>query len=172
MSIYDFHHLDPTKKEKWMSTLIDRASDEWMQEAEKCILLCAVCHRLAHKFIERNNNYDNIPYSKSRKADVERRTQRGSERKLEILNNQGGCAVCGLDHREARLYDFHHTLSSAKEKAVASMIQYDNIDWEKEADKCVLVCVNCHRLIHAVGPEASKNVCRKVCINEDYFCSA
>lgn len=47
-SVYDFHHLDPSKKDMaW-----DRAkmvSDERLkQELDKCILLCSNCHRLRH----------------------------------------------------------------------------------------------------------------------------
>jgi predicted HNH restriction endonuclease len=45
-AIFDFHHLDPTKKEGLVTT---RSSyKKSMEEADKCILLCSNCHRLLH----------------------------------------------------------------------------------------------------------------------------
>lgn len=47
-SIFDFHHLDPNEKEmEWNK--IRLLSDEKIRvELEKCVLLCANCHRLEH----------------------------------------------------------------------------------------------------------------------------
>ena len=47
---FDFHHLDPTKKEFELSAkLIATMSWEKIQnELDKCQLLCALCHRLEH----------------------------------------------------------------------------------------------------------------------------
>lgn len=43
---YDFHHQDPELKEHALSKLTSKSK---MQiEANKCILLCAICHRLVH----------------------------------------------------------------------------------------------------------------------------
>lgn len=43
---YDFHHLDPTVKEGNPSEIFRKA--DWEAEIEKCVLLCANCHRLRH----------------------------------------------------------------------------------------------------------------------------
>jgi hypothetical protein len=44
---FDFHHLG--NKEMDISTMIDRFSEEKInQEVEKCVLLCANCHRIHH----------------------------------------------------------------------------------------------------------------------------
>jgi hypothetical protein len=46
-AVLDMHHLDPTIKEDSPSSL--RTSwDRWIEEAQKCIVLCANCHRKVH----------------------------------------------------------------------------------------------------------------------------
>ena len=46
-SVLDMHHLDPTIKEDSLSFM--RTSwDRWLKEAEKCVVLCANCHRKFH----------------------------------------------------------------------------------------------------------------------------
>ena len=47
--VLDFHHLDPTKKEKNLSNMIRSNSfKSVLQEIEKCIVLCSNCHRDLH----------------------------------------------------------------------------------------------------------------------------
>ncbi|RWZ87220.1 MAG: HNH endonuclease [Hydrotalea sp. AMD] len=49
-SALEFHHLDPTQKEFTISTT-DSSGKGWKQivsEIEKCVLLCANCHREVH----------------------------------------------------------------------------------------------------------------------------
>lgn len=44
----DFHHLDASKKEASVSTLIRYSRKRALSELEKCVVLCANCHRLRH----------------------------------------------------------------------------------------------------------------------------
>ena len=45
----DFHHEDPKKKEYNVHRLISNGSfDKAMEEVQKCIVLCANCHRIHH----------------------------------------------------------------------------------------------------------------------------
>ncbi len=45
----EFHHLDPKKKDSKISRMSNRKlTDELKQELDKCVLLCANCHRMAH----------------------------------------------------------------------------------------------------------------------------
>ena len=58
------------------------------------------------------------------------------------------CQCCGYDRLNSAL-ELHHLDSQEKEFTVASNA---NIGWEtarKEIQKCILVCANCHREIHA-----------------------
>lgn len=46
---FDFHHLDPSKKEFAITTAFQNMPFEKIyQEVQKCILLCANCHRIEH----------------------------------------------------------------------------------------------------------------------------
>lgn len=42
----EFHHLDPTKKEKGLTAIT--SFDKVKKELDKCILVCANCHREIH----------------------------------------------------------------------------------------------------------------------------
>lgn len=55
--VLDFHHLDPTQKDKTVSRMLSHNAswDAIEQEIDKCITLCANCHREFH-FLEKQNN--------------------------------------------------------------------------------------------------------------------
>ena len=47
--VYDFHHLDPSKKDVGITSAMNKRSlKRILEEVEKCILLCANCHRVEH----------------------------------------------------------------------------------------------------------------------------
>lgn len=55
IACYDFHHLDPSKKDFNLSAL-NGAKISWSvvkKELDKCVLVCANCHR------EKHSNYKN-----------------------------------------------------------------------------------------------------------------
>jgi hypothetical protein len=54
-SVYDFHHLDPTAKEQGIGKLV-ASWHKLVVELEKCILLCANCHRIEHH----EDNFDKL----------------------------------------------------------------------------------------------------------------
>ena len=46
---YDFHHLDPNQKDHSPSNLMTRKDWKYVRvELDKCVLLCANCHRIRH----------------------------------------------------------------------------------------------------------------------------
>lgn len=47
-SVYDFHHTDPTKKDISPADALKRTFAKAKEELDKCILLCANCHRIRH----------------------------------------------------------------------------------------------------------------------------
>lgn len=55
--VLDFHHCNPEEKDENISRLISsNASNEHInQEIEKCVVLCANCHREFH-YLEKINN--------------------------------------------------------------------------------------------------------------------
>jgi hypothetical protein len=54
--IFDFHHLDPSKKLKKTTSIW--TFEKLKMESEKCILLCANCHRMEHWNPEVNNGIE------------------------------------------------------------------------------------------------------------------
>jgi len=60
LSGYDFHHTDPSKKDFEINARVI-ASMKWSsvkKELDKCIMLCAICHRIEH------SRYDNEKFLK------------------------------------------------------------------------------------------------------------
>ena len=77
-------------------------------------------------------------------------TVRSLRRKLDLIEMKGGkCRICGY-HKNIAALHFHHEDSSEKEfKLDARMLS--NRNWEAieaEAEKCTLLCANCHSELH------------------------
>jgi S-adenosylmethionine/arginine decarboxylase-like enzyme len=69
----------------------------------------------------------------------------------------GGCKYCG--EREPICLDFHHTDKSTKISTVAALARDRN--WNKafeEAQKCILLCANCHRRLHSGLIDLDKSI--------------
>lgn len=76
------------------------------------------------------------------------RTKQFVDTKLKLVEIKGGkCKCCGFDRHYSAL-EFHHLDPSKKE----FNLSITNNGWNKllkEADKCILLCSNCHRMVHA-----------------------
>ena len=76
------------------------------------------------------------------------------DRKLKAIvfeKKRAGCVLCGYKRCMAAL-DFHH-VSKDKERSISKASTFAQL--EREFSKCIVVCSNCHREIHA--SEASKS---------------
>ena len=93
---------------------------------------------------------DKRTYADRREYLIKAVSKRRKKLKGMALEYKGGkCISCGYNRCVSAL-DFHHIDASTKEFGVS----LDGLtrSWErtrKELDKCVLVCANCHREIHA-----------------------
>jgi predicted HNH restriction endonuclease len=49
--VFDFHHENPSEKDKGLNILMKVKSklEDIVEELDKCVLLCANCHRIRHK---------------------------------------------------------------------------------------------------------------------------
>jgi hypothetical protein len=47
-AVYEFHHLDPSKKDKDPSKMTSLKWSRLKAELDLCVLLCANCHRIEH----------------------------------------------------------------------------------------------------------------------------
>lgn len=132
----EFHHRDAATKDFGIGGF-SGSWDQLVVEARKCDLLCANCHRLRHlkeKPAVRNGAVAEERYRRKARA---------------VALMGGACDTCGRSG-PAVLFEFHHR--NASEKAFG--ISEDGImrSWDKvvaELAKCVMLCANCHREVHA-----------------------
>ena len=86
--------------------------------------------------------------SEKRKAQIRQGVKtRRQKIKRDLIEHMGGkCSVCGYNKCLAAL-EFHHLDPTQKEFAPST----NSKSWDKilvEAEKCILVCANCHRELH------------------------
>lgn len=87
--------------------------------------------------------------------------------KARLIKALGGkCCLCGYDTCQAA-FDMHHVIESEKSHEI-SYLQSRHRPWDvifAEARKCVLLCANCHREVHAGDATIPDDVAR---IDEAY----
>lgn len=76
------------------------------------------------------------------------RTLRKNDIKAKLIEKMGGkCKICnGVFHPAA--FDFHH-LKDKKDHISSMFNRCSEAEIIKEAEKCILLCANCHRIHHA-----------------------
>lgn len=132
----EFHHRDPAAKEFGVGTF-NGSCARILAEAEKCDLVCANCHRLRHAARDR---------ASADHATVQTRR----EKKERAIASMGGvCFGCRRDGSPS-LFEFHHKNPTEKDFGISE----DGIsrNWDaiaRELAKCVMLCANCHREVHA-----------------------
>jgi hypothetical protein len=121
-----------------------REPKSWQAELEKCLLLCANCHRERHAahVLARGIGREVHPVVKWRRALKQRA----------VRELGGRCERCGYS-RVTAVLEFHHRDRRTKEFSIA----HDGIprSWERvknELQKCALLCANCHRETHGESP--------------------
>ena len=76
--------------------------------------------------------------------------RRGHERKALLIKMKGNCCeICGYNKNSSALC-FHHIIPSIKSFQI-DIRRCSNASWDKlvvEADKCRLLCLNCHAEVH------------------------
>ena len=123
------------KKEKEYSEFAFKNKEkEWLQP------YCRSCQKEYRKNHYEQNKAKYLDLIYKRREDI-----RQQYKKWKSLQE---CSLCG--ENEAVCLDFHHELDN-KERNVSELINYGR-SWKsikKEIDKCIVVCSNCHRKIHA-----------------------
>jgi hypothetical protein len=73
---------------------------------------------------------------------------RRDERLIELIEYMGGrCQLCKQSFPPAA-YDFHHINADEKEHHISRILLNDFETVKAEANKCALLCANCHRIAH------------------------
>ena len=132
----EFHHRDPSTKEFGVGNW-HGSRERLLREANKCDLLCANCHRLRHAALD---------FGRRDRRQVELRRQR----KLRAVGYMGRtCQGCGREGAAA-IFEFHHLDAAGKEYGISQAgfpYRWDRV--VAELAKCVMLCANCHREVHA-----------------------
>jgi len=136
---YSFHHRNPLNKSFEISTLINSNiyntdKELILKELDKCELLCENCHRIEHFNIKNREKLLHLKRFRLKKKAIELKG--------------GKCQRCGLVTEQHSVYDFHHV--SGNKKGILSKMFLKNKwnDIKAELDKCILVCGNCHQILH------------------------
>ena len=127
----DFHHRPKTKKKNTVCNLVRQGYclNIIKKEIKKCDVICSNCHRTQHytgKYM---------------------RNQKGLL--VYQIKSNSKCLYCNNSKLEC--LDFHHTEDN-KENGIGAMVRDKNITMEQletEINKCIILCSNCHRTLHA-----------------------
>ena len=80
----------------------------------------------------------------------DRKRKYARDAKVHAVKHLGGeCCKCGYK-KSIKALEFHHLDPSKKEFTISTFKSKDMVKLEKELDKCILVCANCHREIHDI----------------------
>ncbi len=78
--------------------------------------------------------------------------QRWIEKKIKAIEYKGNqCMDCGLhiNNSHYSVFDFHHLTPNEKDYDWTKLRLKSNEAIERELNKCILLCSNCHRIRHA-----------------------
>lgn len=114
--------------------------------------ICPICNKefeIISKFAHsRIYCYNCSPVSTHKNSQVAQ-TRRNMKKAL-VERKGGACERCGYNKCMDAL-EFHHLDPNQKEIAIGDIAKSSS-NWGKiqlEVDKCILVCANCHKEIHA-----------------------
>ena len=130
----EFHHRDPRTKDFGIGAFFSSAQ-RLNTELEKCDLVCANCHRVRHE-------------RPSRKVSPSHELRRAlKQQAMEWMG--GACHGCRRRMLPSQS-EFHHRDPHSKSFGLSAkgVIR----PWPEiaaELEKCVLLCANCHREVHA-----------------------
>lgn len=89
---------------------------------------------------------DTDKYKQKNRLGVKKARQKIRDYINTIKQNQK-CLYC--QESDIRCLDFHHNDPNIKTEAVSKMIRTASLlNVQKEIEKCIIVCANCHRKIH------------------------
>lgn len=125
-------------RNRGLKSFVTQLSAEGKSEAEIVIALDCNCNTVKYHLSEAFREAHRAKRAASRRSN-----------KLELVKSAGGkCSVCGYD-KSFQALQFHHVDPSNKSFSIAnsSFRNYEKL--KTEAEKCVLVCANCHAEIEA-----------------------
>lgn len=140
----DCHHRSDADKTMEITEMVTygHSKANLREEMAKCVVLCANCHR------KRHDRRPAVVESESESLTKRERLQQWS---FEYRRGRG-CKRC--DEDDPVCLQFHHPEDADKEGAVGELIA-DSAPASAvraEAERCVVLCANCHRREHFEPP--------------------
>ncbi len=124
-------------------------SAEMVSRKQTGLFLCSKCktNKEANMFYLNEDNSRKHSYCKiCQSANVLDRQRLWKKKAIDYKGSK--CIVCGYQKYDGAL-EFHHTDPTQKEYGLSAGKLKTFLSSRTELDKCVLVCSNCHREIHA-----------------------
>lgn len=120
---------------KWQSSFTQTGIPEYRARCNDCHNdWCASLSKSPHRKKSRNAK---------KRENIKKKKQHG------VARLGGKCKVCGYDKCLAAL-TFHHREPEHKEFSLGQLYEYSLEKFNKELDKCDLLCFNCHMELHSL----------------------
>jgi len=119
---------------------------EGFKKCTKCGILKPI-----NLFYKRRTKTSNNSQSYCMDCSNELNRERFKRNKQDAVDYKGGkCSICGYNKCVDAL-DFHHINPEEKDVDSRRIKGWSKEKRNKELDKCILVCSNCHREIHSIN---------------------
>jgi len=143
----DAHHLDTSQKKFLIAHIhMVRPSQEELQlELAKCIPLCANCHRELHA--QQGDTYNKGTATSKTALQVAKARIRLAPIFESFRAN--GCQVCGYSKKSGLSSHHYDPNTKVFNPSQARSLRLSDEITCSELSKCVCLCENCHRKIHA-----------------------
>lgn len=105
-------------------------------------MICSICGR-SYEYDSRNKK----GHTKIKCNSCLVNERRFLQRKKLVELKKAGCSICGYKKNTAAIH-FHHVDESAKEFEISGNHCRSKEAMDKEINKCILICANCHAEMH------------------------
>lgn len=144
----DFHHRDPAQKVMSIGRHLTHFAsiNELKAEIAKCDIICGNCHKKHHAALPQRPFASLTPKSR---ANYFQRLKREEKWAHKIANaKRKGCTLC--PENDEVCLEFHHVDPAEKSFKIGDYkVMPLKLDIWLEIMKTVVLCVNCHRRVHA-----------------------
>lgn len=139
----EYNIISPKYDYKEMTPELLQQLQDYYNETKSCKKVC----KKFHISFERLRKYIIFEHSKEKELVIKPRNSTERYKQLLVDYKGGACQICGYN-RCIQALDFHHIDPDTKSFSISGGTKsLDKL--KQEVDKCILVCSNCHREIHA-----------------------
>ncbi len=136
------------KSEPFLKKCIKCGEEKWLKRKPKKEKICVKCVARGMNWKENGRKHPRAGTRKPRSyINARKKNKRFETKKRLIIKFGNKCAHCEQKNLPWAVYQFHHV----GEKTDGISIMMDKSKWEdieKEAEKCIMLCSNCHVIAH------------------------